>query len=96
MKCFVLLYFTTYSKVRETVNEMLRILLRIPTLNKQLMKCFVLYIFTTYTKVRKTVNEMPLILLPIATLNKQLMKCFILHILLCIPRYYVYYVYKVK
>ena len=32
------LYFTTYSKVRETVNEMLRILLRIPTLNKQLMK----------------------------------------------------------
>ena len=38
------IYFTTYTKVRKTVNEMLRIFLRIPTLNKQLMKCFVLYI----------------------------------------------------
>ena len=50
------IYFTTYTKVRKTVNEMLRIfLLRIPIfyyaykLNKQLMKWFVLY-FTTYTK----------------------------------------------
>ena len=32
------IYFTTYTKVRKTVNEMLRILLRIPTLNKKLME----------------------------------------------------------
>ena len=41
------IYFTTYTKVRKTVNEMLRIFLRIPTLNKQLMKWFVLYILPT-------------------------------------------------
>ena len=42
------LYFTTYTKVRRTVIEMLGILLRIPTLNKQLMKWFLLYIYYAY------------------------------------------------
>ena len=46
-------YFPVHIKVRLTVNEMLLILLRVPTLNKQLMKCFVLYILLRIPRLDK-------------------------------------------
>ena len=68
---------------------MLRILLRIPTLNKQLMKWFVLYIyFSMHIRLDKQLMKcfVPYILLHIPSLKKQLTKCFVLFILLRIPR----------
>ena len=72
------LYFTMYTKV--TVNKCF-ILLRIPTLNKQLMKCFVLYILLRIPRLDKQLMKcfVLYILLRIPRLNKQLMKCFVLN-----------------
>ena len=50
---FRTLYLTTYTKVGYTVNEMPLTLLRIPTLNKQLMKCFILYILLRIPRLDK-------------------------------------------
>ena len=65
---------------------MLRILLCIPRLNKQLMNCSVRYILLRISGLNKQLMEMlcitmlnPCILLCIPTLNKQLMKCFVFY-----------------
>ena len=78
------LYLTTYTKVRLTVNEMPLTLLRIPTLNIQLMKCFILYILLRIPRLDKQLMKcfVLYILLRIPSLGKLLMKCFVFYILL--------------
>ena len=51
------LYFTMHAKVRQTVNEMPLILLRIPSLNKQLMKWFILYILLRIPRLDKQLTK---------------------------------------